>query len=215
MADNKLMTEVQTAELIGKTIKNLEIDVDLSEYSTTSDIDEKISEAVKNKVDQDTYTQKIQEIDEKIQTKADASDLNKLETDLTNKLSAVYRYKGSVTSYDQLPTDESPEIGDVYDVANGMNYAWNGSTWDALGDSRIEVDAMLNQESTNPVQNKVIYEELQNKAGKSTASSTEAGLMSSDDKNKLDDIAVATQQDIDSVYTSAIAPYLTITASAK
>lgn len=195
MADNKLMTEIQTAELIGKTIKNLEIDVDLSDYSTTSDVEKKISEAVKNK--------------------ADSSALTQLETDLTNKLSAVYRYKGTIASYDLLPTDESPEIGDVYDVANGMNYAWNGSDWDALGDSRIEVDAILNQDSTNPVQNKVIYEALQNKAGKNTASSTEAGLMSSDDKNKLDNMEVATKQDIDSVYTSSIAPYLTITASAK
>lgn len=190
MADNKLMTEIQTAELIAKTIKNLEIDVDLSDYD-----------------------QKIQELEEEIQDKADSSDLTQLETDLTNKLSAVYRYKGTVTSYDQLPTNDNPEIGDVYDVNNGMNYAWNGSTWDALGDSRIEVDAVLNSESTNPVQNKIIYSELQKKADNKTVSSTENGLMSFEDKNKLDDISVATQQDIDSAYTSSIAPNLTIVVS--
>lgn len=199
MADNKLMTEIQTAELIGKTIKNLEIDVDLSDYSTSEDIDKK-----------------FEGIEEKIQNKVDSSTLDQLETTLTNKLSAVYRYKGTVDSYDELPkSNDNPEIGDVYDVANGMNYAWNGTSWDALGDTRIEVDSLLSESSTNPVQNKVIYAELENKASKELASSTENGLMSFDDKKKLDDIEVATQEDIDSAYTTSIAPHLTIIATAK
>ena len=49
-------------------------------------------------------------------------------TDLTN----VYKYKGSKATVAELPT--SATAGDVYNVeADGMNYAWNGSSWDALG----------------------------------------------------------------------------------
>ena len=66
-------------------------------------------------------------------------------------LTTVYRYKGTVTGLDALPT--TAEVGDVYNVEgdNGQNYAWTGSTWDALGGSiQIEVatdddiDALFN-----------------------------------------------------------------------
>lgn len=50
-------------------------------------------------------------------------------------LVSVYRYKGSVEAYDNLPTQDR-EVGDVYDVkSTGMNYAWTGTEWDALGQS--------------------------------------------------------------------------------
>ena len=47
-------------------------------------------------------------------------------------LTSVYKYKGSVADDDALPDDA--ENGDVYNVeSDGMNYAWNGTAWDALG----------------------------------------------------------------------------------
>ena len=47
-------------------------------------------------------------------------------------LTSVYKYKGSVADNDALPDDA--ENGDVYNVeSDGMNYAWNGTAWDALG----------------------------------------------------------------------------------
>lgn len=55
-------------------------------------------------------------------------------------LTTVYRYKGTVTGLDALPA--SAEVGDVYNVEgdNGQNYAWTGTSWDALGGSiQIEV----------------------------------------------------------------------------
>ncbi len=52
-----------------------------------------------------------------------------LKTDLT----AVYRYKGSKATVSALPSADNVQ-GDVWDVQEtGMNYAWNGSAWDALG----------------------------------------------------------------------------------
>lgn len=48
-------------------------------------------------------------------------------------LSSLYKYKGSVASYSDLPST-GQTVGDVYNVeADGMNYAWDGTTWDALG----------------------------------------------------------------------------------
>lgn len=57
--------------------------------------------------------------------------------------------QSSVASTDKLPTS-GQTIGDVYDVGNGMNYAWNGSKWDALGEiftitkiTNTEIDNVL------------------------------------------------------------------------
>lgn len=45
----------------------------------------------------------------------------------------AYTFKGSVATYDDLPTIGN-EVGDIYDVRDtGANYAWTGSAWDALG----------------------------------------------------------------------------------
>lgn len=108
-----------------------------------------------------------------------------LESLIGDKLTNVYRYKGTVPTKEQLPPTANP--GDVYDVANGMNYAWNGSSWDALGDL-VEVDAELTANTTNPVQGKTIYNELQKKAGTAEATDSLPGLMSAKDKAKLEKI---------------------------
>jgi len=53
-----------------------------------------------------------------------------LKADITN----MYKYKGSVATVSALPASGNT-TGDVYNVeATGMNYAWNGSAWDALGE---------------------------------------------------------------------------------
>lgn len=66
-------------------------------------------------------------------------DITSLETDvqaqidaIEEKLSAVFHYKGTVATYEELPTD-NVEIGDVWNIsADGSNYAWNGTEWDNL-----------------------------------------------------------------------------------
>lgn len=59
------------------------------------------------------------------------------ETQVDTKISAAvasaYHYKGSVATVADLPASGNV-TGDVYDVqATGINYAWTGTTWDALG----------------------------------------------------------------------------------
>ena len=57
------------------------------------------------------------------------------------KTSKVYRYKGTVDTFEELPA-ESNTVGDVYNVVAahgnepaGTNFAWDGEAWDSLGGS--------------------------------------------------------------------------------
>lgn len=52
--------------------------------------------------------------------------------EIDGMLTSVYVFQGSVDTYDQLPATSTK--GFVYNVAaDGMNYAWDGEKWDALG----------------------------------------------------------------------------------
>ena len=56
-------------------------------------------------------------------------------TEIDNKVASVYKYKGSVATYANLPSS-GQVVGDVYNVEeNGANYAWDGTTWDKLGET--------------------------------------------------------------------------------
>ena len=66
--------------------------------------------------------------------------------EVNSKVTSVYKYKGSVQTYADLPT-ENNQAGDVWNVIEkyesypaGTNFAWTpDGTWDALGGT-IEVD---------------------------------------------------------------------------
>ena len=77
------------------------------------------------------------------------------------KVTSIYTPKGSVNSYDELPT-ENLTAGDVYNVVAaygnypaGTNWAWTGTEWDALGGNidlsnyynKSEVDAAIKVET--------------------------------------------------------------------
>ena len=61
-------------------------------------------------------------------------------TEVDAKVTSVYRYKGTVSTYADLPSS-GQEVGDVWNIETddsthgikaGDNVAWNGSVWDAL-----------------------------------------------------------------------------------
>ena len=82
--------------------------------------------------------------------------------EVDNKTTNVYRAKGSVQTYQDLPT-ENNQVGDVYNVIEayedypaGTNFVWTDtSTWDALGGeisviqgvSQEDFDALVNNET--------------------------------------------------------------------
>lgn len=60
-------------------------------------------------------------------------------------VSGLYKYKGSKANYALLPATGN-EVGDVWNVEDtGMNYAWTGDGWDALG-TMFEIEAITNTE---------------------------------------------------------------------
>lgn len=77
--------------------------------------------------------------------KADESSQFALECQaIKNSLGSVYVFKGSVNTASELPNNA--QVGDVYDVKDtGINYAWTGTEWDALG---VTVDFDLSEYAT-------------------------------------------------------------------
>ena len=73
-----------------------------------------------------------------------------------NSMGSALTYEGSVTNYSNLPSNlTSADKGKVYNVVNangnipaGTNYAWNGTTWDALGG---DMSAYLRKEGDTSV----------------------------------------------------------------
>ena len=64
---------------------------------------------------------------------------------LKSDLTTVYRYKGSVANFAALPS-ENNETGEVWNVEEtGMNSAWTGTAWDALGRD-FEIQSITNAE---------------------------------------------------------------------
>ena len=69
---------------------------------------------------------------------------------ISSAVTNMYKYKGSVATVSALPSSDNT-TGDVYNVeATGMNYAWNGTAWDALGEiftitsiSNSEIDTIV------------------------------------------------------------------------
>ena len=65
---------------------------------------------------------------------------------MDNKISAVFRYKGSVPTYADLIALTEMVVGDVYNVTEtGDNYAWTDTEWDKLA-GEIDLTAYLTKE---------------------------------------------------------------------
>ena len=61
---------------------------------------------------------------------------DKIDTEIAeikSSITAALHYKGSVATYDDLPTDA--KVGDLYNVLDtGANYAWTGTEWDRMSE---------------------------------------------------------------------------------
>lgn len=93
-----------------------------------------------------TNTAMLQKADaDSVYTKSEVYTKTEMDTAMNGALTTVqgminsavtnmYKYKGSVATVSALPSSDNT-TGDVYNVeASGMNYAWNGTAWDALGE---------------------------------------------------------------------------------
>ena len=91
-----------------------------------------------------TFATAMQQASQAIAAKANTADVY-TKTEIDGKLTNAYVYKGSVATVSDLPSSDVGS-GWVYNVeASGMNYAWNGSAWDALGET-FSITAITNAE---------------------------------------------------------------------
>lgn len=106
-------------------------------------------------------------------------------------VSAVYKYKGSVANEGALPSEPTPTVGDVYNVEDtGMNYAWNGTKWDALGTVTTLTSLGVTASATELNYMTGVTSGVQGQIDglKAVATTGANGLMSATDKAKLDGI---------------------------
>ena len=87
------------------------------------------TQTITNKAVDLTVPTKVSDLtnDSGFQTQSD------VQSAIDTAVSSAYTYKGSVATINDLPASGN-KTGDVYDVqATGMNYAWDGTKWDAMG----------------------------------------------------------------------------------
>lgn len=89
------------------------------------------------------------------QNEVQEEEISALEEKIAQALAGVFHYKGSVATYEDLPS-QGQEVGDTYNVLDsGDNYTWNGSEWDKLSGivdlsnfyNKDETDILLNEKA--------------------------------------------------------------------
>jgi hypothetical protein len=127
--------------------------------------------------------------------KADLGDLTDLETsDKSNLVAAINEVAqsggggggGSSTLSGLTDTSISGKADGQVLTYDGTSNKWVNRA--PSGGSTVTVDSALSATSTNPVQNKVIKQALNNKAGTAVATTSANGLMSATDKSHLDSV---------------------------
>lgn len=123
-----------SVELIGSDNTKLKV---LDESSALSMLNNKVDKVTGKGLSTNDYTTA-----EKTKLASFGSaDTYALKTDITG----MYKYKGSVATVSALPSTGNT-TGDVYNVeSSGMNYAWNGTAWDSLGEI-FQITSITNAE---------------------------------------------------------------------
>lgn len=131
----------------GIIIENNEVAIDTDTIAQVADIPQKTSDLENDGADgSDPFASASDlasveaEIPTTVAELTDSSDYV-TQTQLSQAITSAYKYKGSVASYENLPSS-GQTVGDVYNVESahgtipaGTNYAWNGTAWDALAGS--------------------------------------------------------------------------------
>ena len=98
-----------------------------------------------------------------------------------SKVSSVYKYQGSVATFEDLPAT-GQVAGYVYNVVAahgstpaGTNYAWNGSEWDALGGT-IDLSNLVSKDDFSAVTSSMTNQITALKSGVETLSGSTQSL---------------------------------------
>ena len=61
---------------------------------------------------------------------------------------STMNFKGTVATYEQLPTN-GQDVGDVWNISStNTNYCWNGSNWITIGSS-VDISGLMNKDGSN------------------------------------------------------------------
>lgn len=122
-------------------------------------------------------------------------------------IASAYNYKGSKNTYAELPTSGNT-VGDVWNVAtDGMNYAWTGSEWDALGGT-VDLSGYVTTAAMNTA--------LANKVDKVTGKGLSTNDYTTAEKEKLAGLSAPTTQTfISGGWGTATDGYYTMTVAAS
>lgn len=112
---------------------------------------------------------------------------SEVDSKISTAVASAYKYKGSCTS-DKLPTT-GQVTGDVWNITNdstygkaGMNVAWNGTAWDALG-SNVDLSNYALKSSIPSVSNATITIKQTGKADQTFTLNGGATTISLNDNN--------------------------------
>ena len=137
-ADEVIRSELQQVD---ESIK-AQINDHLSEYEAHLAASDSAHQDLQSK--HNAQQKLIEGLDTELDTFKDATNKELAEKatkqELKEAVSHLYKYKGAVDTYELLPSEPTPVIGDTYHVNKahgttpaGTNYAWNGEAWDPLG----------------------------------------------------------------------------------
>ena len=151
----------------------------------------------------------------KIDIQADAAAISQL---LSDEVRAVWveNNNGTVTVYSigAVPTEDitvqcsvenitSPYEYDSVPTENSSNLVLSGGVWSALQNISVETDVALSSSSTNPLQNKAIYEALAGKVDKANGKGLSTNDYTAEEKEKLAGIeAGATKTYVDAALST-------------
>lgn len=118
-----LLSTFCTKEYFKEEIQN----IDLKNYYKKSEIDS-------------LFNSKLSELENRMK-----SEVTKQIQDALKDLTDIMRYMGSKNTYSELPQTGNRK-GDIWNVKeDGMNYAWDGTSWDAMG-SQIKLDGYATED---------------------------------------------------------------------
>jgi hypothetical protein len=152
--DTKIMTPLKVKSILSDEVLKLNAEIDANadailktRNDLQSEIDENQSQINELKTitttirsDLDDLGDQLSGIEEKIPATASSSNqladknfVNEKAKEIKESLGNVYKFKGSVDTFTDLPT-AGMEMGDVYNVIDTeKNYAWDGKRWDDIG----------------------------------------------------------------------------------
>ena len=144
---------------------------------------------------------------------------SKISAEYAEKLRYVNNGKSVELDPNTIITSDNylTQIGTASTTQAGLMSAEDKKKLDGISEnaSKVEIDSELSNTSENPVQNKVIKAALDEKAGLAVATSTSAGLMSAEDKQRFEEIASASGEQNQNAFSYIVVGDTQIAANAK